>query len=62
MKNNSHIRKAVFVFNLNKEFLPRFDGLILAAKNLNISQSTIKKHAENNIPYKNYIFSYTRIL
>ena len=26
IKDNSHIRKAVFLFNLNKQYIRRFDG------------------------------------
>lgn len=62
IKSNSHIRKAVFLFNLNKQYIRRFDGLVLASKELNVSRGTIKKHAKSKIPYKNFIFSYEQIL
>lgn len=32
IKNSSHIRKAVFVHNLNKEFVQKFDGVIKAVR------------------------------
>jgi len=33
MRNNAHIKQAVFVFNLNtKELMPKFDGILLAEK------------------------------
>lgn len=62
IKNNSHVRKAVFVFNLNKEFLHKFEGVLLAEKELNIGHEKIKKYALLNKPYKGYIFSYERLL
>ena len=37
MKNNSKIKKAVFVYTKNKEFLCKFEGVTQAGKNLNIS-------------------------
>jgi hypothetical protein len=62
MNNNRHIRKPVFLFNLKKEYLKRFDGLVIASKELGISKDTINKHAKNKLPYKDFIFSYERIL
>ena len=62
IKNSSHIRKAVFLFNVNKEFIRRYDGVIIASKELNISHEIIKKYALLNKPYKGYIFSYHRLL
>ena len=62
IKDNSHIRKAVFIFNLNKQYIRRFDGLVLASKELNVSRETINKHAKSKIPDKNFLFSYEQIL
>lgn len=61
INNNSHIKKAVFVYDTNKNFIGKFEGVMQARKNLNISHETIKKHALLNKPYKGYIFSYDRL-
>lgn len=61
INNNSHIRKAVFVYDINKKFLCKYDGVTEAQKALNISHSTIKKYAQLGAVYGNYIFSYERI-
>lgn len=61
IKNNSKIKKAIFLYNLNKEFIRRFDGVTHAEKNLNINHDIIKKYALLNIPFGNYIFSYERL-
>ena len=62
MNKNSQIKKAIFVYNLNKEFIKKFEGVIHAEKELNISHEIIKKYALLNSPYKEYIFSYHRLL
>jgi len=61
IKNNSHIRKAIFVYNINKEFIQKFDGVTHAQKELNINHDIIKKYALENKPYKGFIFSYERL-
>jgi group I intron endonuclease len=66
MIKNSHIKKAIFVyksyhFGQAIEFVNKFEGVTLAQKELNIHHLIIKKHALNNIPYKNFIFSYERL-
>jgi group I intron endonuclease len=58
--NNSHIKKAIFVYNTNKEFICKFEGVIHAQKELNINHDIIKKYALLNTPYKGYIFNYER--
>jgi group I intron endonuclease len=58
--NSYHIKKAIFVYNLNKEYLFKFEGVTHAQKELNINHDIIKKYALSNIPYKGYIFSYDR--
>lgn len=60
--NNSHIKKAIFVYNEKREFLKKFEGVTHAQKNLNISHDLIKKYALSGAPYKGYIFSYERLL
>nr|YP_010835447.1 hypothetical protein QLP32_mgp14 [Perenniporia fraxinea]WFS78680.1 hypothetical protein [Perenniporia fraxinea] len=59
--NHSHIKKAIFVYNTNKEFIRKFEGVTHAQKELNINHYTIKKYALLNIPYGGYIFSYERL-
>nr|QVG61598.1 hypothetical protein [Rhizoctonia sp.] len=61
MKNSSHIRKAVFLFNAQKEFIRRYDGIVDASKDLGINHSVIQKNIELKTPYKGYFFSYERL-
>ena len=61
MKNSSHIRKAIFLFNLQKEFIRRYDGILIASKDLGISHSVIQKNIELKTPYKGYFFSYEKL-
>jgi len=60
--NNYKIKKAIFVYNLNKEFIFKFEGVTHAQKELNINHDIIKKYALLNTPYKGYIFSYERLM
>lgn len=62
MSNNSHIRKAVFVYDINKNFLGKYEGVMDAQRALNISHSTIKIYAKVGGAYKGYIFSYVRLM
>lgn len=59
--NNSHVKKAIFVYNLEKELIFKFDSIKQAKKVLKMSHTTIGKHILFNIPYNSYIFSYHRI-
>ena len=43
ISNNSHIRKAVFVYDTNKNFIAKYPGVTDAQKALNISHSTIHR-------------------
>lgn len=43
INNNSHIKKAVFVYNTNRKFLGKYNGVTDAQRALNINHSTIKK-------------------
>jgi ribosomal protein L19 len=61
MKNSSHIRKAIFLFNSQKEFIRRYDGILIASKELGISHTIIQKNIELQTPYKGYFFSYERL-
>lgn len=60
--HNSHIKKAIFVYNTNKDFISKFEGVTHAQRELNINHDIIKKYALLNTPYKGYIFSYLRLL
>lgn len=59
---NSHILKAIFVFNSKNEFLFKFDGILEAQKALNISHDTIKLYLDSGKVYNNYLFSSHRVL
>jgi group I intron endonuclease len=59
--NNSQIKKAIFVYKTNKEFIYKFEGVTHAQKELNINHDIIKKYALLNTPYKGYIFSYEKL-
>ena len=50
--NNSHIKKAIFVYNKNREFMKKFEGVTHAQKDLNINHDIIKKYALSGAPYK----------
>ena len=61
INNNSHIRKAVFVYDINKNFIFKYEGVTEAQRDLNINHSTIKKYAKVGGSYNGYIFSYERL-
>lgn len=60
MINCNYIKKAVFVYDLNKNLLFKYDGVTKAQNSLNINHSIIKKNAIVKGSYKNYIFSYEK--
>lgn len=62
MNNNSHIKKAVFVYDINRNFLAKYEGVTEAQRALNISHCTIKNYANIGGGYKGYIFSYERLV
>jgi hypothetical protein len=62
IKLNSSIKKAIFLFDLEFNFIKRFNGIIEAEKYLNIRQERIKKAAISNSSIGNYKFSYYRLL
>jgi group I intron endonuclease len=62
INNNSHIIKAVFVYDTNRSFLAKYDGVMEAQRALKISHSTIKNYAKVGGAYKGYIFSYERLV
>jgi group I intron endonuclease len=61
INNNSHIKKAVFVYDVNKNFIRKYDGVTDAQRDLNINHSTIKKYTKVGGSYIGYIFSYERL-
>jgi group I intron endonuclease len=60
INNNSYIKKAIFVYDINRNFIGKYDGVMDAQRALKISHCTIKKYAQINGIYNNYIFSYER--
>lgn len=61
IKNNKHIKKAIFVYDLNKNLINKYEGVTKAQKALNINHSIIKEFAKFNKVYNNLIFSYENI-
>jgi hypothetical protein len=62
ISNNSHIRKAVFVYDINKKFIGKYEGVMDAQRALKVSHCTIKNYAKVGGTYKEYIFSYERLV
>ncbi len=62
MNNNSHIRKAVFVYDIDRNFIAKYDGVMEAQRALNISHCQIKNYAKIGGGNKGYIFSYERLV
>lgn len=60
INNNSHIRKAVFAYEINGKFVTRYDGVTVAAMVFKISHLTVKKIILSKKAYNGYIFSYER--
>ena len=61
INNSSQIKKAIFVYDINKNFLAKYEGVTAASRALNISHLTIKKNAMVGGTYNEYIFSYERL-
>ena len=62
INQQSYIRKAIFVYDTHKNFIGKYEGVMAASRALNISHLTIKNHASVGGIYKNYIFSYERLI
>lgn len=62
IQSNSHILKAIFVFNSKGEFLFQFDGIVEADPKGDISHETIKLYLDTGRVYNNYLFSSHRVL
>jgi len=61
INNKSYIRKAVFVYDENKNFIGKYEGVKDAERAFKINHSTIKKYANVAGVYNGYIFSYERL-
>lgn len=61
INNASYIRKAVFVYDINKNFICKYEGVTKAQEALNINHSIIKKYAKLGGVYNGYLFSYERL-
>jgi hypothetical protein len=63
IKNKAHIKQAIFGIELkSKKFTQKYDGVMIAEKELNIRHEKIKYSIINNKPLNGYIFSYHRLL
>ena len=62
MNKCSPIKKAVFVYDINRKFIDKYEGVMEAQRALKISHSTIKKYANVGGAYNGYIFSYERLM
>ncbi|MBO7714167.1 MAG: hypothetical protein J6S85_11390 [Methanobrevibacter sp.] len=62
MNKSSHIKKAIFVYDTAKNFIGKYDGVMDAQRALKISHLTIKNCAKIGGVYKEYIFSYVRLI
>ena len=62
INQNSHIKKAVFVYDLNRKFLAKYDGVMDARRAFENVSSYYKKHAKIGDVYKGFIFSYERLI
>ena len=61
INNNSHIKKGIFVYDIDMNLISKYDGVMAAARSLNFSHETIKKKAFAKEVYNNYYFSYERL-
>jgi len=61
INNNSHIRKAIFVYDKNLNCIDKYDGVTVAAKALKLNHLTIKTSALNKEIYNGFLFSYERL-
>ncbi len=61
INNQSHVIKAVFVYNTNKIFIGKYEGVKDAERAFKINHSTIKKYALIGGTFSGHIFSYERL-
>jgi group I intron endonuclease len=62
INKSNHIRKAIFVYDLNRKFIYKYNGVMDVQRALKISHCTIKLYAQTAGRYKDYIFSYERLM
>ena len=62
INKSSHIKKAIFVYDIHKNFIGKYEGVMDAQRALKISHCTIKNYAKVGGTYKEYIFSYERLV
>jgi len=62
LNKNNFIKKAVFVYDINRNFIGKYDGVMDAQRALKINHCTIKKYAKIEGIYRDYIFSYERLM
>ena len=58
VNDSIEVKKAVFVYDINRKFIDKYEGVMEAQRALKISHSTIKKYANVGGAYNGYIFSY----
>ena len=62
INESNNIKKGIFVYDKNKNFIGKYDGVTHASKIFNLSHLTIKKCAELNSLHKDtYYFCYERL-
>ncbi len=61
INNKSYIKRTVFVYDTNKNFIGKYDGVMDVQRTFNINHSIVKKYANIAGVYKGYIFSYVRL-
>jgi len=61
INSQSHVKKAIFVYDTNKKFICRYEGVKYAERAFNINHSIIKKYARVGGICSKYIFSYERL-
>lgn len=61
MLSSKHVLKAIFVYDKDKEFFRKYDGVTEAGRAYSMSHETVKKYAISGIPYKDKLFSYERL-
>lgn len=60
INKNSHVQKAVFVYDANKKFIAKYDGVTSVQKKLNINHNIVKKYAKVGGLYNGYYFNNER--
>ncbi|TVY18656.1 putative intron-encoded endonuclease [Lachnellula arida] len=61
INQQSYVKKAVFVYDIDKNFVCKYEGVKAVERAFKISHCTIKKFAHIGGVYNGYIFSYERL-